>query len=386
MSNLNATFGEGFFKQLIGTSITSNPRVAVIELIANAWDAGATKIEILWPKNQAEGIFEIRDNGHGMTEELFQKRYMEISYDRSKEQGGNVSFNGVKRKAYGKNGIGRFAGFCFSDPYLVSTSSDGKESWTFSVRQSQGDRPLDVKKIENEREFTAPGTCIFSSASIVRTLEENELKKEIGLRFLSDPSFEIYVNGDRVNLLDVPSQNVRKFEAKIEGHDPIEIIAIFTDQSDSTTDQHGVAWHVNGRLVGECRWKGPNGETFLDGRKTIAKRFTFIVKADCLSQFVNSDWTGFKPDRQYQEGIDRNPEGQGAPDFHGIVFIGSEHHGLHNSKCGMSWKVLSALLPSKSQSPPHRICTFSREAAAYINPASTENRCLSAQTSMPLTL
>ena len=60
-----------------------------------------------------------------------------------------------------------------------------------------------------------------------------------------------------------------------------------------TSKQHGVAWWVNNRLVGEQSWKGFDG-VYLDARHTEARRYTIIVKADILENYVKADWTGFK--------------------------------------------------------------------------------------------
>ncbi|MEZ5903371.1 MAG: ATP-binding protein [Alphaproteobacteria bacterium] len=83
----------------------------------NAWDAGATQVDIQWPENSDQNEFYIRDNGTGLSQEQFQDRFMRISYNRVNEQGKLVTFpEGVeagKRVAFGKNGIGRLAAFLF---------------------------------------------------------------------------------------------------------------------------------------------------------------------------------------------------------------------------------------------------------------------------------
>ena len=42
------TFGSNFLRDYAG-HIISDPRVSIIELIANAYDAGATRVEVKWP-------------------------------------------------------------------------------------------------------------------------------------------------------------------------------------------------------------------------------------------------------------------------------------------------------------------------------------------------
>ncbi len=53
---------------------------------------------------------------------------------------------------------------------------------------------------------------------------------------------------------------------------------------------------MNGRLVGECSWKGTGMDHLIDGRRIEAKRFIFIVLADILNseKNIHPDWSGFK--------------------------------------------------------------------------------------------
>lgn len=48
-------FGEGFFDDYAGKLIT-DPHVAVIELVANSWDAGAQHVTLTWP-SEIKGKF-----------------------------------------------------------------------------------------------------------------------------------------------------------------------------------------------------------------------------------------------------------------------------------------------------------------------------------------
>src|SRR5690242_7413173 len=68
--------------------IMRDPVVAVVELVANAWDAYATKVDIAWPDDRAP--FRIEDNGIGMTETEVDVRWRTFAYDRLKSQGGET--------------------------------------------------------------------------------------------------------------------------------------------------------------------------------------------------------------------------------------------------------------------------------------------------------
>ena len=73
LEELSFAFGQGFLEDHAG-HIISDPGVALIELIANSYDAGATEVKIKWP-DQIPGDFEISDNGTGMSREEFNRRW-----------------------------------------------------------------------------------------------------------------------------------------------------------------------------------------------------------------------------------------------------------------------------------------------------------------------
>ncbi len=296
MSTIVPTYDKTFVDRLAGANLLK-PKVAIIELIANAWDAGATKVEIFWPTKE-QSHFEIRDNGHGMSSAEFSKRYMQIMYNRVAGQGSSVEFESrgkkVMRRTFGKNGLGRMGGFSFADSYRLATTTDGKDIASYLIAKGavNAQTPFTAEVIPNEKTFKQSGTIIYTPEAKATSIDITELKKEIGLRFLSDPDFSVFVNGEKVELQDIPTTNVTALEAKVDGV-TIPILAIDTQTPDGNTYQHGVAWHVQNRLVGDCSWRGPNNEKFIDGRKSVAKRFTFIVNANHLEADVVPDWTGF---------------------------------------------------------------------------------------------
>jgi DNA mismatch repair ATPase MutL len=59
-------FDNRFMKRHAG-SIIVDPAAAIVELVANAWAAWATKVDIVWPERGAGETLSIQDNGKGMT-------------------------------------------------------------------------------------------------------------------------------------------------------------------------------------------------------------------------------------------------------------------------------------------------------------------------------
>ncbi|MBP5638390.1 MAG: ATP-binding protein, partial [Victivallales bacterium] len=76
---LAAIFEDNYLRRT-HKNLTSNPIVALTELVANAWDAGALNVRITIPSACGEEI-KVEDDGTGMTEEEFQSRWLTLSYN-----------------------------------------------------------------------------------------------------------------------------------------------------------------------------------------------------------------------------------------------------------------------------------------------------------------
>jgi len=291
-----ALFDDRFMESFAGSGIVNDQKIAVIELIANAWDAGATEVKISWPVEDGDE-FSISDNGLGMSENEFNRRYRTLAYDRVKELGtyAEIPLENQKiiskRPVFGKNGKGRLGGFAFGSTFIVETCKDGSLN-KFKVSKDTA-TVMSFQKIEEASNNDTHGTKVIIANAIKATLSEEDARKEIGMRFLADPHFKVTLNNQEITFNDIPSENIEVITLDIDQIGSIKITVIDVTNADKSTQQHGVAWHVNGRLVGECTWKGTGNEHLIDRRKSVAKRYTFIVEADCLSDAIMPDWTTF---------------------------------------------------------------------------------------------
>jgi len=83
-----ALFEDDYLLRELG-QVAHVPQVALTELVANAWDAGATKVDLILPA-EIGGTLTITDDGHGMTPAQFKKRWMTLRYDRERHQIGRA--------------------------------------------------------------------------------------------------------------------------------------------------------------------------------------------------------------------------------------------------------------------------------------------------------
>jgi hypothetical protein len=295
-------FDDRFWEQYVGAKLVHDPVIAIVEIVANCWDAGAKEVKITWP-NEANSALEVIDDGQGMTKAEFFRRWGGMSYDRVKNQGGTVEVQvgGVirTRKVFGRNGIGRFAGFCFASEYEVATSKDGELN-VFMVKKGLT-RPLEFDHLHTEA-AEATGTTITIRSIHGSTIKSETVRTELGRRFLTDPAFQVSVNGVKIAFDDIEDKGLEQILVPITALNiEVEVKIIDAQRTDPTGRQHGVAWHVLGRLVGECGWRDPEQRSLIDGRRVEAKRFTFIVEADLLHEAgaVKPDWSGFHEDNDF---------------------------------------------------------------------------------------
>lgn len=291
-TGFGSLFEEDYLVRTLGR-IARDPEIALTELVANAWDAGASLVDLTIPAAR-DATLIVKDDGHGMTALQFKARWMTLGYDLVKHQGQNVEFPGERkewrRRAYGRNGVGRHGLLCFADAYLVETWRDGKGAG-FEIGTQSRENPF---RIEKETSFIRQGSGTILSVSISRHLPDADRIREIlSARFLHDPQFVVRVNRLSVSLAD-QSGLIERCELSIPGQPSAEAFVVDSTKGAKSTLYQGVAFWVNGRLVGTPGWVVGN-EAVIDGRARFAKRYSIVVKAkDGWISEVEPDWSRFK--------------------------------------------------------------------------------------------
>jgi Histidine kinase-, DNA gyrase B-, and HSP90-like ATPase len=277
-------------------SIISDSKIALVELIANCWDAGANRVDITWPNDSVPDPIEIKDDGTGMTYAEFTQRWLQLNYNRREIQGDDVIFPDDNkkslRKAYGTNGKGRHSMFCFTNRYSVETWKNGTcNIFLVNRSESAGNTPF---AITPKKKFSKEGHGTIISAELGKNYLEIPLVRDlIGSKFVTDPGFLVYLNGDLVELTKLEHLIDNK-RIHVKNIGDIIIHCVDSQKIGRTSKQHGVAWWVNKRLVGEPSWREIDEIAYLDARTREAHRYTFIIEADILSDEVKEDWSDFK--------------------------------------------------------------------------------------------
>ncbi|WP_133000970.1 BbrUII/HgiDII family restriction enzyme [Luteimonas arsenica] len=160
----------------LGINLYSNVPAVMTEMVANAWDADATEVNITVDTNA--DIITVTDNGIGMTAEEINKKFLTVGYRRREEaSAGGRSPSG--RPVMGRKGVGKLAPFSIADQVEVFSVKDGEKSGLRmtidGIRQAQSnktDKKYHPEVLDGSTETPERGTKI-----VLRKLKNERVKR-----------------------------------------------------------------------------------------------------------------------------------------------------------------------------------------------------------------
>lgn len=197
----------------LGIQMYQSPVAAVAELIANAWDADATRVHVDLPANiSGDPAIVVRDNGIGMTFADCQDFYLNVGRNRRVDEETDTSPNG--RPILGRKGIGKFAGFGIAGVLEIDTTSARTGERTIFGLDLQALRsdsyigtnakeiPVILREPESEARKAQAGTSVtMKRLTVARTPSRSGFLNSMARRFLINQvadTFEILINGEEV--------------------------------------------------------------------------------------------------------------------------------------------------------------------------------------------
>ena len=204
----------------LGLNLYSNTPAVISEVIANAWDADATRVEITI--DVADQTITVSDNGHGMDLDEINSRYLLVGYRRRDKQG---PLTPSGRKPMGRKGIGKLSLFSIATKIYVHTQKAGSNPEAFLMNARDIRRTVEAQEMEARESDESktpryfPEAVNFDESGLMgdsgTTVKITELKRSItrasvtGLRkriarrfgLLAD-DFEIVVNDAPVGFSD----------------------------------------------------------------------------------------------------------------------------------------------------------------------------------------
>ena len=192
----------------LGLNLYSNVPAMLSEVVANSWDADASEVHI---KIESDKI-TITDNGHGMTLDDINKKYLTVGYERrNDDEGQTAKYN---RSIMGRKGIGKLSLFSIANIVEVQTvKGDEKHGFVMSVEKIKA--KISVKDgspyypdplLDDQITLDKDGTQIVLTGLRKQVSQAaSALKKRLARRFSiigTEYNFTVSVNEDAVQITD----------------------------------------------------------------------------------------------------------------------------------------------------------------------------------------
>ena len=197
--------------QHLGIRLYSNVAAVISELVANSWDAEATEVRIRFDGD--DRIF-ISDNGNGMTVAEINSRFLNVGYEKRKEEG-EASPN-FKRDFMGRKGIGKLSVLSMAKVVdIYSTSGDERNALRIDAKALEAaidaKQPYHPEELPFDSEVAKKGTTLVLSELVKKRTKVTAaaLRKRLARRFSvfgyrgkGGNNFDVFIDNKKVDHTD----------------------------------------------------------------------------------------------------------------------------------------------------------------------------------------
>lgn len=257
---LRMQYAGGLVKHL-GLSMYRGAVPALAELIANAWDADAAKVELSVPFDTGpkDKVIEVRDDGRGMTWDEVQTAYLVVGRDKRKADGETTDGG---RPLMGRKGLGKLAGFGIARVVEVRTVRN-RQLTHFAMDFAVMTKGGEAKMVEDyEPQVLADGeideangtTVTLRDLQLTRPIGKDQFRDSMARRFsILRSGLAVVVNGEALDPYVVPLQF--EFNGPLDGWEEVAGVGLikwwmgFTDKPIQTETARGVSVIVRKRMA-----------------------------------------------------------------------------------------------------------------------------------------
>ena len=276
----------------LGIQMYSTLPPVISELISNAYDADATEVKIYLNDKDQEKSIIIEDNGHGMSFDEINDKFLLIGRNRRKDDQSDKSKSG-KRWVIGKKGIGKLAFFGIATQVEISTIQNYLKTtfllnWDdiqsqrantgihhpkilesdISIKQKSG-TTIKLTKIKRKTGFSAQDLALSLSKAF-HVFDEEDFQVNIFHNQQTDPllisnslryqDFDCFVKWEapwvEINLTSEEKDKYEEYLKKITG------CLIASKERTIPEKMRGIALFSRGKLVNEYAFYGLSATSF----------------------------------------------------------------------------------------------------------------------------
>lgn len=223
----------------IGTRLYAESLDLVRELVANAYDADATRVSILL----SEGELSAEDDGSGMDREGLTQYFTIGSHFKKTNPVSSV----YKRQRIGEFGIGKFAVLSLCDRFSIFTRKDTYAATVvFDKAQFEASQLWEIPVIEHPGSVGNNGTRV-TLTDLRYPIGQEQLERRLRQQLpLGQKDFSVWINGAKLTPHTIPGHRYRIREQTAFGPIGGDIIVSSLLLS---AEQEGIAVRVKGMMI-----------------------------------------------------------------------------------------------------------------------------------------
>ena len=232
----------------LGIQMYSTLPPVIAELVSNSYDAESEEVNIFLNDGGDEKSIVIEDNGHGMSFEEINDKFLVIGRNRRKEEKSEKSKNG-KRDVIGKKGIGKLAFFGIASIVEITTIQDYKKTtfllnWDEMQAQKGDNKVYQPQILDNRKEVSQESGTIIKLKGIKRKtgFSADDLAYSLSTYFqvFNEEDFRcfIYHNDiEKKNPLKVTNElRYKGLESLVEWNSPWDELNLNTDEDNKSVN------------------------------------------------------------------------------------------------------------------------------------------------------
>ena len=209
----------------LGIKLYTNAAAVLTELVANAYDADATLVEISWHRGDpGKSSVIISDDGHGMTRDELNERFLVAGYQKRHPDAEGSASPRWGRPFMGRKGIGMLSMFSIANEIEVYTARNGERTGC-SIRADKLKESIRLKQdysppyVEVPEEHPELGTRIVLRKLKTKRVSNtaSAMRKQLARRFdvldqtaRSQGGFQIKIDGQQITFED--RQDLKQLE------------------------------------------------------------------------------------------------------------------------------------------------------------------------------
>jgi hypothetical protein len=194
----------------LGVGLYSNVPAVVSEMVANAYDADASRVDI----TVADLEVVIKDDGSGMDVQDANKKFLTVGYDK-RNSGEPAQTPKFKRWPMGRKGIGKLSAFAIANEVEVrsvkTAPDDGKvlgecafvmDVDAIKTKAKEG-KPYHPTPLKSKSDFEQGTRITLRKLKRTRNINADYIRHNLAMRFsVFGKDFNVYLNGKEVTVSD----------------------------------------------------------------------------------------------------------------------------------------------------------------------------------------